>query len=42
MAVRKGERGLREQLNRAIRVVRANGVYRKINAKYFKFDILGR
>ncbi|MEM9028713.1 MAG: ABC transporter substrate-binding protein [Pseudomonadota bacterium] len=39
IAVRKGEDGLREKLNKAIAAIRANGTYAKINAKYFPFDI---
>ncbi|WP_019645223.1 ABC transporter substrate-binding protein [Novispirillum itersonii] len=38
IAVRKND-ALREKLNAAIKVIRANGTYAKINAKYFPFDI---
>ena len=41
MAVRKQDTQLREDLNKAIRAIRDNGVYQKINAKYFDFDIFG-
>ena len=41
MTVRKGDTQLREDLNRAIKALRANGTYQKINAKYFEFDIFG-
>jgi polar amino acid transport system substrate-binding protein/arginine/ornithine transport system substrate-binding protein len=41
MAVRKSDTALRDDLNRAIKAIRANGVYQKINAKYFEFDIFG-
>lgn len=41
IAVRKRDDDLREQLNAAIAAIRANGVYRQINAKYFDFDIYG-
>ena len=41
MAVRKQDTQLRDDLNKAIKAIRANGVYQKINAKYFEFDIFG-
>ena len=41
ITVRKGDSALRDQLNAAIKTLRANGVYQKINAKYFDFDIFG-
>jgi len=41
MAVRKQDTQLRDDLNQAIKAIRANGVYQKINAKYFDFDIFG-
>ncbi|MEP9371503.1 ABC transporter substrate-binding protein [Mesorhizobium sp. KR1-2] len=41
IAVRKGEDGLREKLNAAITAIRANGKYKEINDKYFKFDVYG-
>ena len=41
IAVRKGESGLLDTLNRAIDTIRADGTYRKINAKYFDFDLYG-
>jgi len=40
-AVRKSDGALREELNKAIKAIRANGTYQKINAKYFDFDIFG-
>lgn len=42
IALRKGENDLREKLNKAIAAIRANGVYNKIQAKYFDFDIYGK
>ena len=39
IAVRKGENGLREKLNKAIKSIVADGTYAKINAKYFPFSI---
>jgi lysine-arginine-ornithine-binding protein len=39
IAVRKDDKALREKLSAAIRAIRANGTYAKINAKYFPFDI---
>ena len=41
IAVRKSDGDLRQELNRAIKAIRSNGVYQKINAKYFDFDIYG-
>jgi len=41
IAVRKSDTDLRKELNAAIKAIRANGVYQKINAKYFDFDIYG-
>jgi polar amino acid transport system substrate-binding protein/arginine/ornithine transport system substrate-binding protein len=41
MAVRKSDTALRDDLNRAIKAIRADGTYQKINAKYFEFDIFG-
>jgi arginine/ornithine transport system substrate-binding protein len=42
IAVRKGDNELRQKLNKAIDAIRANGVYQKINAKYFNFDVYGQ
>ena len=41
IAVRKGDDELRESLNKAIAAIRANGKYKEINDKYFKFDVYG-
>jgi lysine-arginine-ornithine-binding protein len=41
MTVRKNDDALRMELNAAIKAIRASGVYQKINAKYFEFDIFG-
>lgn len=41
IAVRKGDNELREKLNAAIDAIRANGKYKEINDKYFKFDAYG-
>ena len=41
IAIRKGEDELREMFNAAIDAIRANGVYKQINDKYFDFDIYG-
>lgn len=42
IAVRKGETALRESINKAILDMRADGTYKKINDKYFSFDIYGQ
>ena len=42
IAVRKGETALRESINKAILDMRADGTYKKINDKYFTFDIYGQ
>lgn len=42
IAIRKGDNTLRQKLNKAIDDIRANGVYQKINAKYFNFDVYGK
>ncbi|GAB4351108.1 MAG: ABC transporter substrate-binding protein [Gammaproteobacteria bacterium] len=39
IAVRKGDKDLRQRLDAALKAIRANGTYAKINAKYFPFDI---
>lgn len=41
IAVRKGEDELRETLNNAIDAIRASGVYKTIQDKYFDFDVYG-
>lgn len=41
IAVRKGDSALTQKLNKAINDIRVNGVYQKINAKYFDFDVYG-
>ena len=41
IAVRKEDGDLREQLNKAIGAIRTDGTYKKINAKYFDFDVYG-
>lgn len=41
IAVRKGETDLVNQFNAAIHAIRANGKYKEINDKYFKFDVYG-
>ncbi len=39
IAVRKADTDLRDQLNAAIKSIRTNGVYKKIQDKYFDFDV---
>lgn len=41
IALRKGEDTLREKFNAAIKAIRANGEYQKINDEYFSFDVYG-
>ncbi len=41
VAIRKGEDELREALNKAIKQILADGTYKKINDKYFEFDVYG-
>jgi polar amino acid transport system substrate-binding protein len=39
IAVRKEDEALRGKLNEAIKAIRADGTYDKINAQYFPFSI---
>ncbi|KAA3628382.1 MAG: amino acid ABC transporter [Proteobacteria bacterium] len=39
IAVRKGDKSLAEKFDKALKEIRADGTYQKINAKYFPFDI---
>lgn len=39
IGIRKGDEQLKEAFNAAIKAIRANGEYQKINEKYFDFDI---
>ena len=41
IAVRKGDEDLRSSFNAAIKAIRKDGTYSKINSKYFDFDIYG-
>ena len=41
-AIRKGDAALKTELNGAIKAIRANGTYKKINDKYFKIDVYGK
>ena len=41
IAVRKGDDALREKLNEAIKAIRTDGTYKKIQDKYFDFDVYG-
>jgi len=41
IAVRKGEDDLRAAFNAAIKAIRQDGTYAKINSTYFEFDIYG-
>jgi lysine-arginine-ornithine-binding protein len=41
IAIRKNDGKLRDAFNKAIKAIRQDGTYQKINAKYFDFDIYG-
>ena len=41
IAMRKGDAALKGELNAAIKAIRANGTYKRLNDKYFKFDVYG-
>lgn len=41
IAVRKQDKDLVDTLNKAIKTIRANGEYKRINDKYFDFDVYG-
>ena len=41
VGLRKTDTALRDEFNAAIKAIRANGVYKKVNDKYFSFDIYG-
>jgi len=42
IGLRKGQDALKNELNAAIKAIRGNGVYKKINDKYFTFDVYGK
>ncbi len=39
--MRKGDTALAEKFNAAIAGIRANGKYKEVQDKYFKFDVYG-
>ncbi len=41
VALRQGETQLKEELNAAIKAIRANGTYEAVSKKYFDFDVYG-
>jgi arginine/ornithine transport system substrate-binding protein len=41
IAVRKGDTPLQAKFNAALAAIRVNGTYKKINDKYFTFDVYG-
>lgn len=41
IALRKGDDKLRQMFNKAIKEIRANGTYKRINDQYFDFDAYG-
>ncbi|MGQ5523212.1 ABC transporter substrate-binding protein [Chitinimonas sp. PSY-7] len=42
VALRKSDRDLRDALNKGIGTIRGNGVWKKINDKYFNFEVWGK
>jgi ABC-type amino acid transport substrate-binding protein len=42
IAVRKNDAALQQKFNAAIQAIRANGTYKKVESKYFDFDIYGK
>ncbi|WP_394787528.1 transporter substrate-binding domain-containing protein [Rhodoferax sp.] len=42
VGLRKSDAALKAELNTAIKTIRSNGLYKKINDKYFKFDAYGK
>lgn len=42
VAMRKGDGDLKARVNAAIKAIRANGVYKKLESAYFDFDIYGK
>jgi len=42
VAIRKGDKALKEELNTAIKAIRAGSTYKTLNDKYFKFDVYGK
>jgi arginine/ornithine transport system substrate-binding protein len=42
VALRKGDAELQGKLNAAIKAIRANGVYKKLQDQYFDFDVYGK
>ncbi|MNP02377.1 Lysine-arginine-ornithine-binding periplasmic protein precursor [compost metagenome] len=41
IAVRKGDKALADKITAAIAAIRANGKYKEVQDKYFKFDVYG-
>ncbi|MEY4758304.1 MAG: hypothetical protein RJA34_3202 [Pseudomonadota bacterium] len=41
VAMRKGQKELKASVNSAIKAIRADGTYKKLNDKYFKIDVWG-
>jgi arginine/ornithine transport system substrate-binding protein len=42
IAVKKGNNALRERLNKAVDQIRKDGTYKKVESKYFSFDVYGK
>lgn len=41
IAIRKGDADLQGKINGALKAIKANGTYKKLNDKYFDFDVAG-
>lgn len=42
IGMRKGQDDLKAELDTALKTIRANGTFKKVNDKYFKFDVYGQ
>jgi ABC-type amino acid transport substrate-binding protein len=42
IAIRKGDKDLVAAFNKALAAILANGTYKKINDKYFDFNVYGK
>lgn len=42
VALRKSDKALKQELNAALKAIRANGTHQKVSDKYFTFDVYGK